>query len=103
MKLYIFETCPFCNRVRIFAGLKGLSFDTLPMSPGKMPARLRGRVTGPPVPIRERSDMVLQDSVDIILQLDSPPVVLGLGGSATERIERKKTQCLYSPMSELTD
>ncbi len=38
MKLYIFETCPYCIRIRVIAGLKGLMPDLIHVCPRTDPA-----------------------------------------------------------------
>ena len=84
MKLHVFETCPFCLRVRIFSGLKGLPLSIVPMTPGEVPEHLRKRVGGATVPILECGDEVLQNSAEIIRQLDAQgtPLLSGYQTSA---------------------
>ncbi|WP_193748851.1 glutathione S-transferase N-terminal domain-containing protein [Leisingera sp. ANG-Vp] len=84
MKLHVFETCPFCLRVRIFAELKGLPLTVVPMTPREVPEHLRKRVSEATVPILELGDEVLQNSAEIIRQLDAKgtPLLSGYQTSA---------------------
>ncbi|MBE1282945.1 MAG: hypothetical protein GJ676_06510 [Rhodobacteraceae bacterium] len=71
MKLFVFETCPFCLRVRIFAGLKGLKPTIATLTPGELPAEIAGRVERFSVPILLDGDELIQGSAEIVGQLDT--------------------------------
>ncbi|MGH0000494.1 glutathione S-transferase N-terminal domain-containing protein [Pseudovibrio ascidiaceicola] len=77
MKLYSFDTCPYCIRVKIMAGLKGLSLDVITLSPGTMPPELKSHIASLTVPVLQDANLVLQDSADIIHYLDQkgPPLL----------------------------
>ncbi|WP_041768615.1 glutathione S-transferase N-terminal domain-containing protein [Pseudovibrio sp. FO-BEG1] len=77
MKLYSFDTCPYCIRVKIMAGLKGISLDVITLSPGTIPSELKSHIASLTVPILKDEDLVLQDSSDIIHYLDQkgPPLL----------------------------
>lgn len=70
MKLFVFETCPFCLRVQIFAGLKGVNLEIIPLEPGVIPGELAGRVDRFSVPILLDGKRVLNDSAMILQHLD---------------------------------
>ncbi len=70
MKLFVFETCPFCVRARIMAGLKGLSPELIYVAPGQAPADLEGRVDRLTVPILVDGETLIQDSTEIIRHFD---------------------------------
>ncbi|MES0826448.1 glutathione S-transferase N-terminal domain-containing protein [Ruegeria sp. SCP11] len=71
MKLYVFETCPFCVRARILAGLKGLSPQLAYVAPGHIPSELEDRIDRLTVPILVNGEALIQDSTDIIRHFDS--------------------------------
>ncbi len=66
MKLYIFETCPFCVRARIMAGLKDLSPELVYVAPGQIPPELDGRIERLTVPILVDGETLIQGSTEII-------------------------------------
>jgi len=70
MKLYIFETCPYCLRVRIFARMRGLDPELKYLTPGILPAHLEGTLPKFSVPILEDNETILQESGAIICYLD---------------------------------
>ncbi|EEE35446.1 glutaredoxin [Rhodobacteraceae bacterium KLH11] len=71
LKLFVFETCPFCVRARLMAGLKGLSPELVYVAPGQTPAELEGRVDRLTVPILVDGETLIQDSTEIIRHFDS--------------------------------
>ncbi|WP_082025156.1 glutathione S-transferase N-terminal domain-containing protein [Ruegeria sp. ANG-R] len=71
MKLFVFETCPFCVRARIMAGLKDLSPELVYVAPGQVPAELEGWVDRLTVPILVDGETLIQDSTEIIRHFDA--------------------------------
>ena len=74
MKLYVFESCPYCTRVRIFIGLKGLKCDIEYICAGEFPEELTQQLSSLTVPILELENQegtFLQESLDIIKFLDA--------------------------------
>lgn len=69
MKLYLFETCPYCVRVKIFAGLKNIELELRPIAPGHLPQALKNRVTQFSVPMLSDGETLLQESSEIIRYL----------------------------------
>ncbi|WP_171181965.1 glutathione S-transferase N-terminal domain-containing protein [Ruegeria sp. HKCCD8929] len=70
MKLYVFETCPYCIRTRIIAGLKGLSPEIIHVEPGNIPEDLKGRIERLTAPILMDGETLIQDSTEIIRHFD---------------------------------
>ena len=70
MNLYVFETCPYCVRTRVMAGLKGLSPEIVHVEPGKIPEELKGRIDRLTVPILVDGETLIQDSTEIIRRFD---------------------------------
>lgn len=70
MKLYVFETCPYCVRTRVMAGLKGLTPEIVHVEPGKIPEDLKGRIDRLTVPILVDGETLIQDSTEIIRYFD---------------------------------
>lgn len=70
MKLYIYEHCPFCTRVRLALGLKNVPYETVVIMEGdaETPIRLIGKKA---VPILERPDGThMGESLDIVAFVD---------------------------------
>lgn len=79
MKLYIFDSCPFCVRVRALIHLKQIDCDLKYLILGTLPEHLTNYVERFTVPILElpNNQGVIQDSKDILSyldQLDSKPL-----------------------------
>lgn len=70
MKLYVFESCPYCLRARIMVGWQHLSPAIIPLAPGAFPEDLAQRAPKRTVPVLVDGDVVLQDSADIIRHFD---------------------------------
>jgi len=73
MKLYSFESCPFCVRVRVVLGLKGIPVETVFLSAGAIPDDLEGRIKQLVVPLLDRGDAdgeLMGESTNIIRWLD---------------------------------
>jgi glutaredoxin 2 len=70
MKLYIYEHCPFCTRVRLALGMKNIPYETVVVMEGdaETPIRLIGKKA---VPILERPDGIhMGESLDIVHFID---------------------------------
>jgi glutaredoxin 2 len=100
MKLYIFETCPFCVRVRIMAGLKGLTPDLIYVSPGQIPPELNGRIDRLTVPILVEGETLIQDSADIIRHLDAHGAPMLQTYDTSQALEEWRTS-IAAPLSAL--
>lgn len=100
MKLYIFETCPFCIRVRIMAGLKGLQTDLIYVSPGQIPPELAGRIDRLSVPILVDGETLIQDSADIIHHLDAHGTPMLQSYNTSQALEEWRTS-IAAPLSAL--
>ncbi len=83
MKLYVFDSCPYCVRVRALAGLKGIRCELVFPVAGSLPAVLGGRVARYSVPVLEyqvagmTEPAYLQESgaiIQLLDQLDQQPV-----------------------------
>ncbi len=76
MKLYVYDSCPFCTRVRTFIGLKNIDCDIAYLQAGQFPEHLEGRIAEKVVPILEIENDVdnhselMQESLEIIEFLD---------------------------------
>ena len=76
MKLYVYDSCPFCTRVRTFIGLKNIICDIEFLQAGQFPPHIASRVSKKIVPILEvnsegsNSAVLMQESLDIIAFLD---------------------------------
>lgn len=84
MKLYVFESCPYCIRTRIMAGWQNLHPEIIPLAPGSFPDDLAKRVPERTVPVLVDGDVVLQDSAEIIRHFDHKgrPLLSGYQTSA---------------------
>lgn len=71
MKLYIFESCPFCNRVRAFLALSNLSAKLIYLSPGETPSELQSHISSPSVPILDDGGVIIQESSAIMHHLNT--------------------------------
>ncbi len=84
MKLYVFDSCPFCVRVRALVGLKRIDCELVYLVAGALPEQLSDRVERFSVPILEvpgiggDQSSIMQES-DVILryldQLDVRPAL----------------------------
>ncbi|MGY0216105.1 glutaredoxin 2 [Endozoicomonadaceae bacterium StTr2] len=76
MKLYVFDSCPYCVRVRMMLGLKGIPCEQVFFPAGQMPQSIRSRIQKQVVPVLElpagagAHSLILQESMDIIRFLD---------------------------------
>ena len=76
MKLYAFESCPFCIRVRMVLGIKRITYVLEYVGAGNIPPQLEGEIDKLSVPILKFSDKndaktrILQDSQQIIHYLE---------------------------------
>lgn len=76
MKLHVFDSCPFCVRVKTVIGLKHLDCEISPMTLGQLPESLEGKLERLTVPVLElpkqddHDDTVMVESLDIIRYLD---------------------------------
>ena len=86
MKLYLFEHCPFCARVRLAFGLKQIPYDAeiVMDDDAETPTRLVGRKS---VPILRRQDgSHMAESLDIVQYLDTISVPM-FDGPHDERLD----------------
>jgi len=75
MKLHVFESCPFCVRVKTVIGLKNIDCEIRPMTLGQLPESLEGKLERLTVPVLEQRQhdgehSVMVESLDIIRYLD---------------------------------
>ena len=75
MKLHVFDSCPFCVRVKTVVGLKNLNCEISPMTLGQLPESLEGKLERLTVPVLELQQQdgkckVMVESLDIIRYLD---------------------------------
>lgn len=84
MKLYVFDSCPFCVRVKALIGLKGLDCEIENIVLGPLPKELEGKVEKFSVPMlmipgaEGGESVVMPESADIIRyldQLDQQPIL----------------------------
>jgi len=69
--LYQFTLCPFCNKIRAALDLKGVSYETVEVSPRtKVELPELPEMAPRKVPVLRIGDDVLYDSTDILMQLD---------------------------------
>ena len=77
MKLYAFESCPFCVRVRGFIGLKNIDCEIVYLLAGSLPDHLSNKVDTFKVPMLEiaandkEQTTVMQESSELIPYLDN--------------------------------
>jgi glutaredoxin 2 len=114
MKLHVFDSCPFCVRVKTVIGLKNLNCEIKPMTLGQLPASLEGKLERLIVPVLElhqphdRESSLMVESLDIIRyldQLDKPlfedyEISEPLQGLLT-RLNPVSAQLLYPRMPKL--
>ena len=119
MKLHVFDSCPFCVRVKAVIGLKGIECEISPMVLGEMPTSLDGKLERFSVPVLEETHpetgeiALMVESLDIIRKLDQLHVIpLGqpmfdsyeLSEALELRLEQLKpvtAQLLYPRMPKL--
>ncbi|MDH5921786.1 glutaredoxin 2 [Vibrio splendidus] len=75
MKLHVFDSCPFCVRVKTVVGLKNIDCEISPMTLGQLPESLEGKLERLTVPVLEQRQhdgkyTVMVESLDIIRYLD---------------------------------
>ncbi|PTP43962.1 glutaredoxin 2 [Vibrio splendidus] len=75
MKLHVFDSCPFCVRVKTVVGLKNIDCAISPMTLGQLPESLEGKLERLTVPVLEQRQhdskhTVMVESLDIIRYLD---------------------------------
>lgn len=77
MKLYAFESCPFCIRVRMVLGIKHIVCELEYVEAGNIPPQLEGEIDRLSVPILKFFDKnksqirIIQDNQQIINYLDN--------------------------------
>ncbi|WP_271274150.1 glutaredoxin 2 [Aliamphritea hakodatensis] len=73
MKLYAFNSCPFCVRVITLLGIKNIPCEITYITVGDFPKHLQEQLTGTTVPVLEdpANGILLQDSTEIIRYLDN--------------------------------
>lgn len=114
MKLYVFDSCPYCVRVRAFIGLKDIKCDVNYMVFGERPKILGSALEYFKVPVLEMQEMesrnpsVMFESLDIIRTLDQiePPLLGGylISEALEQRLAQIKpisAQLLYPRMPKL--
>lgn len=75
MKLHVFDSCPFCVRVKTVIGLKNIDCEISPIVLGQLPESLEGKLERLTVPVLEQRQhdgehTVMVESLDIIRHLD---------------------------------
>lgn len=100
MRLFVFETCPYCLRVKILVGLKGLNLQTETLSPGVLPNEIAGHVARFSVPILQDGGLVIQDSAKIIRYLDGQGQAL-LSDNRTSSVYEAWHARIKSPLNAL--
>lgn len=112
MKLYIFDSCPFCVRVKTLIGLKQLECQITPLILGQIPVSLEGKLAQFSVPILEfkvsehdeRAGIdgydLMVESLDIIRFLDQKEKPLFTSYEISNALQQLLNQ-LYSVSSPL--
>lgn len=114
MKLHVFDSCPYCARVRTFIGLKGIECDINSIALGEKPALVSEKLDRFTVPVlevmkTENGDVtVLAESLDIIAMLDKRHNPLFDSYALSEKLEGRiqmlkpiSAQLLYPRMPSL--
>ncbi|KPV97686.1 Glutaredoxin-2 [Pseudoalteromonas sp. P1-9] len=113
MKLHVFDSCPFCARVRAFIGLKNLKCEICPMTLGQWPESLEGKLERLTVPALEQQQhddksTVMVESLDIIRYLDQQDEPMFTSYEVSEalnnllkRLYPVSSQLLYTRMPQL--
>jgi len=72
LTLYVFNSCPFCTRVRALIGLKKVSVNIQPIVAGQFPSNLKQQLNQATVPVLEidKGEKHIQDSTAIVEYLD---------------------------------
>lgn len=80
MKLHIFDSCPFCTRVKFFADLKGIDLPTQYTGLGVIPVSVQSQISKFVVPILEIEQYskteAMVESAEIIKFLDTQQPLL---------------------------
>ena len=90
MQLYIFDSCPFCIRVRVLTAIKQISCEETVLLAGDYPTDLVAKVPAITVPMLAYTDaqgqeVLMQESIDILAfldQQDGQPLLSNYEGSA---------------------
>lgn len=103
MKLHVFDSCPFCVRVKTVIGLKNLDCEVSPMVLGQLPESLAGKLERMTVPVLEfqeqggRESQLMVESLDIIRYLDQQGTPLLASYEVSEEL-----QCLLKQLYPLS-
>ncbi len=68
IKLYQYEMCPFCEKVRRKMDEMGIEYEKIEVNPASKPKEVTS--TGGTVPVIDDNGMVMNESSDIIEYLD---------------------------------
>ena len=68
IKLYQFETCPYCEKVRRKLAQLGLEYEKIEVDPANKPAPVLE--TGGTVPVIDDDGMIMNESDDIVAYLE---------------------------------
>ena len=113
MKLHVFDSCPFCVRVKTVIGLKNIDCEISPIVLGQLPESLEGKLERLTVPVLEQRQhdgkhTVMVESLDIIHYLDQQgdPMftsyeVSNLLKNLLQRLYPISAQLLYPRMPQL--
>ena len=92
MKLHVFDSCPYCVRVKALIGIKGLDCQIYPMVLGQLPESIEGKLEKFSVPILEvfepenGESTVMIESLDIFRKLDSIGTPLFFSYEPSEKV-----------------
>ncbi|MDN3616441.1 glutaredoxin 2 [Vibrio gallaecicus] len=106
MKLHVFDSCPFCVRVKTVIGLKHLDCEISPMTLGELPESLEGKLDRLVVPVLEiqkldgRDSTLMIESLDIIRYLDQQGSPLFTSYEVSEELQSLLKQ-LYPVSAQL--
>ncbi|CAM3778351.1 glutaredoxin 2 [Parendozoicomonas haliclonae] len=76
MKLYVFDSCPYCVRVRMLAALKNIPLEIVTFPLGQWPEEVAEKIEKTTVPMLEMHEPAtgesrfIQDSTEILMILD---------------------------------
>lgn len=93
MKLHVFDSCPFCSRVKTIIGLKNLDCEISPITLGQLPDSLEGKLERFTVPVLElpkqdgKGNTLMVESLDIIRYLDQKNTPLLTSYQVSEELQ----------------
>eukprot|EP01039_Chlorochromonas_danica_P005888 gene5888-6483_t len=103
-RLYLYDHCPFCARVRLALGLKNIKHELFFMANDDVdtPTRLVGKKIAPIFEVKAKN-ILMPESLDIIARIDSDPDFgpINQFAPASHRQDLRNWQAKYTELTHL--